>query len=61
MQLKPQGPFIHGVWKIEISSAIEIILQVVVVLSLSHVRLFATSWAVAPPGSSVHGLPRREY
>ena len=60
MQLKPQGPFIHGVWKIKISSAIEIILQIVVVLSRSHVWLFATSWTVAPlvtwtVGSSVHG------
>ena len=24
--------------------------------SLSHVRLFATPWTVAPPGSSVHGI-----
>ena len=37
------------------------VIVAVVVEQLSCVKLFATLWTVAPPGSSVMGLPRQEY
>ena len=29
---------------------------IVIIQPLSHVQLFVTTWTVAPPGSSVHGI-----
>ena len=51
-----------GFWSGWVGKIIATITMKVKVKSLSHVRLFSTPWTVCSlPGSSVHGILRREY